>query len=72
MLYYGQKAFALAQRHAGLASKLKPWDMRAFHSSQRRHKQYLGASQEVGDSFADSGDNNSAPVLCPRPLTKSR
>jgi thioredoxin 1 len=52
MLFHGHKAFALAQRHADLASKVKPWNVRAFHSSQRRRKQYLDASRKTFNQVA--------------------
>ncbi|KAF8559664.1 thioredoxin-like protein [Imleria badia] len=53
MLFHGQRAFALAQRRANLASKAKLWNMRAaFHSSQWCRKQYLDASQKTFNEVA--------------------
>ncbi|KAH0830654.1 thioredoxin-like protein [Lanmaoa asiatica] len=52
MLFHGQKALTLVQRRAGLPSKAKPWNMRAFHSSQRCREQYLDAGQKTFNDVA--------------------
>lgn len=68
MLFHLQEVITLAQRRTNLASKVKPWNMRTFHSSQRCCEQYLDASQKVWVTC--SGDDKSLPIICPRPLTK--
>ena len=40
-------SLALARRRAALATQAKLWNMRLFHSSQRRCEQYRDVGQEV-------------------------